>query len=813
MHNIKNWILSQQNNCDRIIASACNEFWEANKHKPNFHYDLRKCHEESYELVRGRDLCYDRPNTAFTYCLWYHPRRINTFLSFFIDKLIELSGQKIEIFDLGAGTGAVQWAVLLTLHGLKKFGIKPPIVRIINIDTSPFMLYFNRDYLWQHFLKEYPFSSQEVQIEFSVNSWNNESSTESTNTIIASSYLFDSSDNKEKIKKDFLQIVNQYSPSTLLLLTSEKKRNYLENLLPEFKALKYSVEQKKGDKLIFNAALTNINNLRRKLKAHYGDVSPLSRPSSWRDPSYYGVIIAKDQTELSFTSERKVNSINLFNPPITVRKDVRLNEKQEKASIFSNSPSVVIGPAGCGKSIVISEKVINTVKHHNYNTSLRILITTFNKSLIVQLSRWLDELLDTTMCKKVVNRQVVYYYFNHSSHANIILLHFDILPLRLGSVPFYGLVNEAFNNSLMQKFIDEVKKENQINGNNYDKILNVDFLNEEYHRVIYGLEVGIQNAESTYYQFTRTGRGNNPSMPKNGVRRKLVFSVLKKYASHLYFKNVPHFTVRRQRLLVELSKANSKNKFDYLFVDEFQDCTRADFKIFNLLLKNPDHLCIAGDLAQAVHIGKSAKIPRFEDMARRQFHRLEGSYRLPVRISEAIKPISETIKLGFNNEDGVGIITPYKGSPPGARPIIVYAPSLVKIADKITDIFNTYSIYDINRATILEKDYELSKAINEKGISVESDTILRLKGLEKRCIIWSTRANIEYEKEVFEFAYTILSRTSSILIIALSDNSLPVFKPVIGKLNSNRLILWDKETELKFGEFCEQFEATPLIDE
>ena len=79
---------------------------------------MKKCHDESYELVRGRDLCYDRLNTAFSYSLWYHPRRINTFLSFFVDKLIELSGQKIELFDLGAGTGAVQLAVLITAYGL-----------------------------------------------------------------------------------------------------------------------------------------------------------------------------------------------------------------------------------------------------------------------------------------------------------------------------------------------------------------------------------------------------------------------------------------------------------------------------------------------------------------------------------------------------------------------------------------------------------------------------------------------------------------------------------------------------------------------
>ena len=302
-------------------------------------------------------------------------------------------------------------------------------------------------------------------------------------------------------------------------------------------------------------------------------------------------------------------------------------------------------------------------------------------------------------------------------------------------------------------------------------------------------------------------------MPKNGIRRKLAFACLKRYAQHLYNNKIPHFTIRRQRLLLELNDKPQRLKYDYLFVDEFQDCTRADFQIFNLLLNNPDHFTIAGDLAQAVHIGKAARIPRFENMARRQFHRLEGSYRLPVRISEAIQPISQAIKLSFNNVDGVGVITPFKGSPPGARPIVVFDKTLEGIASKIKEIFVAYSIYDLNRVTILEKDSTLSSAIRNTGIDSEADTILRLKGLEKRCVIWSTRAEIEYEKEVYEFVYTILSRTSSILIIALSENSLPIYRPVLGKLRNDRLIMWDNETNLFFNSYKELVNPEISVDE
>ena len=104
------WIKAEQRNVDEAIANAALKYYQEHKSEPNFQYDLKQCHIESYNLIRGKDLCYDRPNTAFAYSLWYHPRRINTFLSFFLDQILEQK-QNIEIFDLGAGAGAIQWGI------------------------------------------------------------------------------------------------------------------------------------------------------------------------------------------------------------------------------------------------------------------------------------------------------------------------------------------------------------------------------------------------------------------------------------------------------------------------------------------------------------------------------------------------------------------------------------------------------------------------------------------------------------------------------------------------------------------------------
>jgi hypothetical protein len=117
------------------------------------------------------------------------------------------------------------------------------------------------------------------------------------------------------------------------------------------------------------------------------------------------------------------------------------------------------------------------------------------------------------------------------------------------------------------------------------------------------------------------------------------------------------------------------------------------------------------------------------------------------------------------------------------------------------------------KSTAKEKDELLKNAIIARNIDAETDTILSLKGLEKECVLWSTRIPLEFEREVFEFSYTIVTRTSCILIIAITDNTQNVYKKILGLLNNERLIMWDRETEQKFATFCEEYEPETIEDE
>jgi hypothetical protein len=126
------------------------------------------------------------------------------------------------------------------------------------------------------------------------------------------------------------------------------------------------------------------------------------------------------------------------------------------------------------------------------------------------------------------------------------------------------------------------------------------------------------------------------------------------------------------------------------------------------------------------------------------------------------------------------------------------------MAKKVNAIFEIYKIFDLKNIVILERDKELWKALNNLKTPSDTDSILRLKGLEKDCILWSTRIEINDEKEVYEFIYTILTRTSSILIIALFNDTVEIFKKVINLLDTEKLIFWDHLTKQKYNFFCKK---------
>ncbi len=800
MQNILNFISAQKDTIDDCIKDASMNYYKDHKDDENFVFEIDECNRESLNLSRGTDLCYDRPGIGFSYSLWYHGRRVNTFLKYFAEIIFKEKDEnpKIEIFDLGAGTGAVQWAVALCYVAFKRNNINTPKFKIINIDTSPFMLEYNHKYLWPAFIAKYPEAS-DIKYEFSVNSWSNSDHTQFSNPWIAASYLFDHTENKEEIKSDFVKLTEKFKPKKLLLLTSNQSEKiaYLNEIASSLKDKGYKKEEVDSG-LLFTGTMTKTHTARQSIKGLSG--ISFSTIPTWNDKSLYGTVLNQVSQRLDFTLfEEEVEYVSLYNPPMVVRRDIKLNERQSQAAKNDGRPTIIVGPAGCGKSVVITERIKNLVEEMKYSPTLRILVTTFNKQLIKALGLWLKDLLDPKQCVVYTNNETSDFHFNGSKEANIKLMHFDVLPTRIGGISD-DLRFDEYHKNLLKDIISTtyVRLGKEIPDT---FLLDPQFLLEEYHRVRYGLRV---NTWAEYETVQRKGR----KKALHEKQRAYVGYFLKSYEKHLIESKTSSIVFRRKKFLSSIEQGQHTKLFSHIFVDEFQDCTQADYAIFYGLIKDPNNLTIAGDYAQAVHIGKSADSPRDdansgERMRNFKRHILEGSYRLPYRISECIKPVSQKIKLQDHEE--ADVITPYKGSPPGARPIVIYADSNDEAAKKVLSALTSFASFDVinlesnpqHKITILEKDIPLFNALSalKTGIA-ETDTILRLKGLEKRCILWSTSVNIDHSEEINNFVYTILTRTCGILIIVIvKDLFCEDYLSVIKELKKDRLILWDKQTK------------------
>jgi|GEM_PF-989823 len=820
---IKNWILQQQEKLDFIIRDAAESYYQNYSNERNFKYDTNSTINELYLLSKGDDLCYDRPSIGFTYSLWYHGKRINGLFDFFINLLLESKNEQvIEIFDLGAGTGAIQWVIGLVYESMKINDVSVPRIKIINIDSSPFMLEYNKNYLWNKFTDNY-INCKNIEIEYEINTWTNTQQADFSNVWLCASYLFDHSENQALIAEVFRELVEKYQPQKILLLSSWSKQALVDSVGSLITGSGFNTKRGTFSRELFTGTLTEVNGLRNKLNSEGFNFSGICK---WNIDTWYGKILERTQTSLGIGFP---NKLEIYQSAERNRTKIRLTSEQEKASEESMKPTIIIGPAGCGKSVVLTEKVKKIVDKNEYSPSLNILLTTFNKDLVQYLGDWLFDILeDKTKFRRTydswngIRSQHSYFIFEGSDRPNITVMHFDVLPTKIGGLRAYKTTPdyenyESFHNRTMQSAIDSYVNEYGINLSKYSSILNPEFLLDEYHRVIYGLQCTTPNA---YLIVARDGRGIYPRLTIKGKRRQVVSGCLKRYKKSLDSSNYESYIIRRRRFLNKLNKGQGRaGEFTHILVDELQDCCKADYDIFYSLLNDNNNLTVAGDLAQSINIGTVARIPRPTDKKMENFQRiyLEGSFRLPFRISECIRSLSKKIKDKFNSTGNTDIyeIIPYKGAPPGARPIVIMGKSEETLAIKIKEIYDAYKSYDptqINSVSIFEKNNKLSREINNKEIRVYNSSVQKVKGMEMPFVIWSTMSQVDKKQEVDQFIYTILTRTTNILVIAIQTSMLIAYFEIIKNFEKNRLIFWDEQSEKIYNSISERKFDDDILD-
>ncbi len=153
-----------------------------------------------------------------------------------------------------------------------------------------------------------------ITLEYEVNSWANQHRIKSNNTVIASSFLFDASDDMEVIQEHFRKLVELYDPQSFLLISSFTKKSYIDQLKPEFVQSGYILESKYSN-LVMSGRLNRINEFKNELAQQYQGISGLPTNTVWRDSQFYGMVITKQQAGLAFTSAKPLAKVDMYNAP------------------------------------------------------------------------------------------------------------------------------------------------------------------------------------------------------------------------------------------------------------------------------------------------------------------------------------------------------------------------------------------------------------------------------------------------------------------------------------------------------------------
>ncbi len=308
---------------------------------------------------------------------------------------------------------------------------------------------------------------------------------------LCASYLFDHSENSDSIAEEFKTIVTKYKPNKVLLLSALQKRPYVDAVANTIQTLNYGGYNSILTNQIFSGGLSRLYEFRNRVSQLHN--LGLSGTPQWNIDSLYGRILVNNNPQLGLD----FTNVNLFIQPERNRAKIRLTPQQEDAATIGNRPTLVIGPAGCGKSVVLTQKIKNLIHStrigNDYNPDLKILVTTFNKGLVRYLGNWIAELLEEGKFTRRFGTNVYgqeqdysFFTFSNSQRVNIYVMHFDILPTKIGGigwrhVSLNGANIEEFHLNKMNDAITTYVTANNINRNRFQTILHVEALLDEFH--------------------------------------------------------------------------------------------------------------------------------------------------------------------------------------------------------------------------------------------------------------------------------------------------------------------------------------------
>jgi hypothetical protein len=795
-------------------------------------YERESAFLQTVKLGEGDDCNYDRPTVGIAYSTWYMPRRINEALYCLLPLLVEREGSDLAIVDIGCGTGATWWACRYIAQAMKESGMTPPSIKISACDTSLPMLQLGRS-MWDGLDSD---SREAIDVSTELASWTTIGNLPDDGVIFAS-YLFDQSDKHriEELGKTLRRMADQFRSTDVYIIGASNKKVITDSCVASFKAdgQSWKLETTSAFVPVWNGQIPELKLLRQqfaqgcsgKTKSYSESLEP-----TWAD---------------SRADMKHLRRVKRRGESAAIRRSTFvLDPKQDAAAQPDGRLTAILGAAGSGKSRVLVERVARTVLADikQGGKDIEYLVTCFNVAVVDQLRRWFVERLEfgsdtkNLVDFKIQGETVIVQDLSRlnpdttkkagNSHPTTQLakIHFTTWDATIYRHFRSGGINPGGETEIAMQRIIELwgnrEKDNRL-WLDQNPWATPKFVLQELKRVIYGQ--GISTLEE-YLNVERRGRPREPQMRKE--RREGLWKLL----------NDP----KRQKLWVDRRIAAHRSLrhgfvpegFDWVFLDECQDFVETDFHLISALVKDPKQLVVSGDGTQALQTGPGYFRPRSVGGARWMTHELSGSYRLPIRICEAIEPIAKAIQkvrkgqatnVSSEEDEGEDIALPQavKSAVIGCRPIVLASPNHETFASQLAEVLNYVApLVEIDGECVVTNADEQNRTLanligrvvtaTQPKYKLENNSMLKIKGLERPCVLFSTRLNSELTPgaSIYEWTYTILTRPTSVLILFLSQTTDIELQALIGRLRRDCLFFWDRVAEQMFDQFAKTVGST-----
>lgn len=769
-------------------------------------YEREKAFEQTVNLGEGRDCNYDRPTVGVAYATWYMPRRIQDATRLLAPLVLEWKAKELCIADLGCGTGATWWACRAIVNAMRTVGRKPPLIRIIGCDISLQMLRLADD-VWSALT---PASRKGVEVEARLSSWTHLSGLPQGSVIVAS-YLMDQSDKYrvEEVGEAMRRLADKIRSENILIVGASNKRAITNQGLAEIVANDpaWSVSTEVSVRQVWAGEIPALARIRQVFAS--GCTGVTSRLSQRAIPTW-----TPDGADFRFLKRSAFNTLLHDDDQMSLV----LDERQDKAATPDERMTAILGSAGSGKSRVLAERLARTV-HLDLSKKKeerKYLVTCFNKEVRWQLQKWF---LDRMTRDPKFGNQV-----HHLSGSEYVIVAGLI---RIEFVTWDAVITRQFelrgnpsaeSETVMKQIIDKWAKKEPRNESwlAENPWITPKFVMQEIKRVVYGLGA---LTEDKYVSVTRTGR---PPLPKRGpdVRRNLWRLLDSNNREEMWVD-------RRIKALAKVDRGSRPKAYDRVFLDECQDFTQADFKILESLTKEVKALVVCGDGTQAMNTGSGYFRPPSVGGARWEIHTLEGSYRLPIRICEAIEPIAQAIQslrhhqrgesqVAEEDLDDIMLPRSVKSAVLGVRPILISANSEQQLSQHLYEVmlhYRDFVILERDRPSVVNADNidtQLKTIVAtmacHEGLDyrVENSSMLKIKGLERPFILWSTKFDSSSVpgSATYEWIYTILTRSTRVLVIILNTFTPKDIQALLGRMRRECLLFWDELAEEHFDNFA-----------